>query len=182
MVVAKDMIRNLPRMTFRLFEDKITVADAFDAAGRKVEGNLAYSSEIKKGNFVKIYASSTTTTPVAQLAAAGDDELIGIIVDNPVRGDSITTTGTPTVAQMRKATVAVFAQAVMNLSNDGGTAITPQTILGHSGATAGQFEAGTPVVKGNGYSVALEYSTPGTNATPTFAAAMGCFGYLANTA
>lgn len=182
MVVAKNMIQNLPRMTFRLFEDKITVADAFDAAGRKIEGNLTPSSEIKKGNFVKIYASSTTTTPIAQLAAAGDDELIGVVLDNPVRGDTISSTGTPTVAQMRKATVAVFAQAIMNVSNDGASQVAAGGILGHSGATAGQFEAGTPFIKGNAYNVAIEYSTPGTNATPTFAAALGAFGYMVNTA
>lgn len=184
MPVAHDILRNLPKITFRLFEDKATVADAFDAAGRKIEGNITYSAEIKKGDVVKIYTSSTTTTPIAQKAVADDNELIGIIVDNPVPGDKITTTGTPTVAKFRKATVAVYAQAIMNVNSDGSTKVDAGMLLAHSSATAGQYEAASALTKLAGsYNVALEYCTPSaSNATPTFAAAMGGFGYSVNAA
>jgi len=167
-------------MTFRLYEGTILVGDKFDAAGKKLENTIAPSTPVAEGDFVTLYSSSTTTTPIAQVAAAGDDQILGVVVDNPVTGDAaLTGSGVPTVANMRKATVAVFCQAVMNVRNDGAAAVNAGDVIGHSSATVKRFEAGTPIVSGNGHNIALEYCLH--TGTPLFAAGFGFFGTMINT-
>lgn len=180
MVVAHDRLQNLPKMEFRLYEGSIVKADVFDEAGKKIQNTMAPTTPVAKGDFVTLYTSSTTTTPIAQVAAAGDDQVLGICVDNPVAGDLITGTGVPTVAKMRKATVAVFTSAIMNVTSDGGGAIQAGDVLGHSNGTVKQFEAGTPLtVAAHGNVVALEYCPA---AASPFAVAFGAYMNMPNTA
>jgi len=179
MTKAHDRLDNLPRMTFRMYEGNVIVADVFDEAGKKIESTIAPSTPVAKGDFVTLYTSSTTTTPIATVAAANDNQILGVVVDNPVAGDPITATNsTPTVGMYRKATVAVFAQAIMNIRNDGGGG-NAGAVIGHSNGVVKQYEAGTPIVSGNGHNIALEY-TPGTT-TPLAAVALGFFGTMINT-
>jgi hypothetical protein len=179
-MIAHDRIDNLPRMTFRLYEGTVAVGDKFDAQGRKIEKTFAPSTPVAKGDNVTLYTSSTTTTPIAQAAIADDDTLLGVVLDSPVMGDAtLAASGVPTVANMRKATVGVYAVAVRNLLSDGTGAMNAGSQVGHSSVTPNRFEAGTPIVKGNSGNVSLEYVPA---AVSPFAAALGFFGTMINTA
>lgn len=179
-MIAHDRIDNLPRMTFRLYEGTVAVGDKFDAQGRKVEKTFMPSTPVAKGDSVTLYTSSTTTTPIAQAALADDNVLLGVVLDSPRRGDAtLTSSGVPTVANMRKATVAVYAVAVRNVMSDGAGALNAEAQIGHSSATPNYFEAGTPITKGNNANIALEYCPA---AVSPFAAALGFFGTMINTA
>jgi hypothetical protein len=172
--------KNLPKMTFRVYEGTVTVQDSIDAAGRTVENTIVHTTPLVKGDFVKIYSTDNAATPICTKADTDDNNILGFVADDPVMGDPITSTGSASVAQYRKATVKLFGQAVLEVKNDGAGALTAGAQIGYSNATPGYWEAGTPITSaGLINAITLQYHS-GT-AGGRFPALFGYFGYLPNT-
>lgn len=163
----------------RLYEGTATVADSISQTGGVMEKMVVYTTPIVKGDYVKIHNNSDATPTVAK-ANIGDDDIIGIVTDSPIRGDAQTASGTPTTAQMRQATVELFGVAVRTVKNDGAGAINAGAQIGFSNATPGYFEAGTPITANIVNAISLSYV--GATAEAKFPALFGYFGFMPNTA
>ena len=180
-MVQQHKYGKLPAFTFRLFEGAVTVSDGTVTESGGIMDNVAvYTTPLVKGDFVKIYANSDAT-PTVTKAESDDDNILGIVRDAPVRGETAPSSGDgTTTAAMRKATIELFGVAVRNLKSDGAGAMNAGAQIGFSNATPGYFEAGTPLTANIINAICLQYTA--ATAEKQFPALLGYFGYMPNTA
>lgn len=184
-IEKREFTKNLPNITFKLYEGVATIQDVFDQSGMKIDTTVVWNAQIAKKDVVKIYPTGNVSMTVEKLAV-DDDDAVGVVVDDPVYGKMTPITGvhganvTPTAAQRRSATVALFGAGVTQLKNDGSGAISAGAVLGWSNTTPGNVEAGTPLQTGNRNLISLGYS--GATAGFEIPVLVGYFGFAPNLA
>ena len=130
MVRRYDYTDSLPKVPAQLFEGTRTeYTGQNDQGGEDTIG--VYSAPINKGDLVKIKDHTTNGLFLVEKLAAGDNTMVGIVIDDPIGEDTVTATGgTPAAAQQRTATVAVFAMGVIDLVVSSTGAVSPGDSLG----------------------------------------------------
>ena len=131
---------SLPKVPAQLFEGTRTeYTGQTDDGGETTIG--VYSPEISKGDLVKIKDHTTNGLFLVEKAAAGDNTIVGICLDDPIGEDTATATGgTPAAAVRRTATIGVFAMGVIDLVASATGAVAPGDSLGLDADEANEVE------------------------------------------
>ena len=121
---------SLPKVPANLYEGTRTeYTGQGDDGGESTIG--VYSAPISKGDLVKIKDHTTNGLFLVEKLAAGDNTMIGMVIDDPIGEDTVTATGgTPATANQRVATVALFGMGVIDLVVSSTGAVSPGDSLG----------------------------------------------------
>jgi hypothetical protein len=173
---AYDFSDNLPKIPVKLYEGTATRGDVIGADGLVMTDAITYSAPIVKGDYVKLKDDSNSGGEiVVEKFVPGNEEnnIIGRIVDAPKGTDAVTTSGqAPAHAQRRRATLALRAVAVVEMTADGVQVAGQNCVYKESGASV-TVTAGGAVPAANGVQVALAHALDATK----FPVALGYFEY-----
>lgn len=131
---------SLPKIPANLYEGTRTeYTGQTDDGGETTLG--VYSAPLAKGDLVKIRNHTTNGLFLVEKAAAGDNTIIGQLIDTPIGEDTVTASGgTPATAQQRIGTIALFGMGVITLTASSTGAVAPGDSLGLDADEVGEVE------------------------------------------
>ncbi len=180
MVKLHTYIDSLPKIPCHLYEGTRTeYTGQTDDGGETTIG--VYSAELKKGDLVKIKDHTTNGLVLVEIAAAGNDKDVahGILIDDPIGEDTVTTSGgTPAAAQRRVGTVAFFGNGVYPFVASATGAISPGDMVAMDENEQNELEVdvdyadivATPSNTYNGCAISLGYAAAGSKVPILFGA------------
>ena len=131
---------SLPKVPCNLFEGIRTEYTGQGDDGGEVTIGV-YNQELSKGDLVKLRDHTTNELVLVEKAAAGDNTIIGQLIDDPIGEDTVTASAaTPATAYQRIGTVAMFGMGVITLTASATGAVSPGDSLGLDADEANEVE------------------------------------------